>query len=123
MRLRVLLLLPLLVCFGVEVAFSQGGYFVTEEQLNSLTEQINRLQNNNESMMNLLEIQKNELDLQMNDYQALEKNYQERLQITEKQVKNYQNLLSKSKDRELIYKYGIAGAFVVGVLVGVFVAK
>ena len=102
--------------FGVAYASAQATYYVTEQQLNSLKELITNLQNNNNDMKNLL-------DLQTKDYNELKKNYTEKSATTDKQLQNYQSLLSKSKDRELIYKYGIAGAFVVGVLLGVFVAK
>ena len=115
-HLKVLLSLCLLVFCGVAYASAQATYYVTETQLNSLKELITNLQNNNESMTSLL-------NLQMSEYENLQKTYEEKSATTDKQLQNYQQLLSKSASRELIYKYGIAGAFVVGLIVGIFVAK
>ena len=81
-------------------------------------------------MMSLLELQKNELekqkldlDNQTKEFQTLETNYLDKFQVMEKQLQNSQQLLNKSKNKESIYKYGIAISFAVGVLLGVFVTK
>ena len=104
-------------------AFAGGTYYLTEEQLNNLTKQINNLQKNNNDMIILLENQKSELEKQNKEFLTLEQNYLEKYLIIEKQQRNYQQLLKKYENKELIYKYGIVGAFVVGLLVGVFISK
>jgi hypothetical protein len=38
-------------------------------------------------------------------------------------LETYKNYCKKYESRELIYKYGIAGALVVGIIVGVMIAK
>ena len=109
-------MLCLLVFCGVAYASAQATYYVTEQQLNSLKSLITNLQNNNNDMKNLL-------DLQTKDYNELKKNYTEKSATTDKQLQNYQQLLSKSASRELIYKYCIVGSFVAGLIVGILVAK
>jgi len=108
--------LSVLLCLfcGVQVAFSQDTYYLTNEQLNNLIKQIDNLQSNNKSMILLLEKQKNELA-------TLEKNYEQSYLTMTKQQQNYEQLLSKSKDRELIYRYGIIASFVVGLIVGIII--
>ena len=116
MKLKKLLLVLFCLLFCVSVASSQGTYYLTDEQLNNLIKQIDNLQSNNKSMILLLEKQKTELA-------TLEKNYETSYLTMTKQQQNYEQLLSKSKDRELIYKYGIVASFVVGLIAGIVIAK
>ena len=116
MKFKGLLLALFCLFFGVSVAFSEVTYYVTDKQLNELTNQINNLKNNNESMRILLENQNRE-------FQILESNYMEQYLTMNRQQKNYQELLSRYESRNSIYKYGIVGALVVGFVLGVVVAK
>ena len=98
------------LCFG-------SGYLLCNRNIaKRISSLITNLENNNNDMKNLL-------DLQTKDYETLQRNYTEKSATTDKQLQNYQELLKLSENKNLIYKYGIAGAFVVGVLLGVFVAK
>ena len=128
--IKVFLVLFFSFFFGVESVLASDTYFITQEQLNNLMKQINNLQSNNASMMSLLETQKlelesqkNELENQTNEFQILETNYLEKFLTMEKQLKNSQQLLNLSKNKESIYKYGIGIAFAIGIILGVFVAK
>ena len=67
-------------------------------------------------MMNLL-------NLQTKEYETLEQNYLNKFLTMEKQQKNYQELLSRYESKSSILKYSIAGAFVVGLILGFVVAK
>lgn len=116
MKLKVLSLVLLFLFCGAAVALSADTYYLTGEQLNELSKQITSLQSSNKNMMILLENQKKE-------YLTLENNYLEKYLTMEKQQQNYQNLLNRYESRSLIYKYCIAGAFVVGLVIGVMVVK
>lgn len=130
MKLKTVLLSLFLLLYGVSVAFSEDTYFLTREQLNALEMQILNLQNNNASMMSLLESQrlelenqKIELEQQTNNFQILENNYLQKYLVMEQQLQNSQQLLNRSKSRESLYKYGMVGTFVLGLIIGIVVAK
>lgn len=114
--LKVLLLQLSLLFVGVCFVSAEVTYYVTESQLNALTEQINNLNSNNNDMKNLLELQNSK-------YETLKKNYSEKFQIMERQSMNYQNLLSRSENKSSLYKYGIGLAFAVGLVLGVILVK
>ena len=104
------------------VAFADT-YYLTQEQLNSLSKQINNLQNSNKNMTELLQQHENKLNLQICNYEVLETNYHNKCLALEEQQKNYQSLLNKYKSRSSIYKYSIIGALCVGLIVGVIIVK
>lgn len=130
MKLKICLLSLLYLFYATPFVFSEDTYFVTKEQLNNLSKQIMNLENNNLNMMSLLELQKQELEnqkieleQQTNNFQTLENSYSEKFLIMDQQLQNSQQLLNRSKNRESLYKYGMVGTFVLGLIIGIVVAK
>ena len=116
MNLRTLLVTLFGLLFCVQFAFSEVTYFVTDKQLSELTKQINSLTSSNESMKSLLA-------LQTKEYETLEQQYLDKYLAIKKQQMNYQELLSRSKNKESLYKYGIGIAFGLGLILGFVIAK
>ena len=115
MKLKTLLLSLCCLFFGVSVAFSEG-YYITAEQMEKLTIEIENISNSNNNLMS-------KLQLQQQQYQELQTIYDKKYTSAQEQLETYKNYLQKYENRNLIYKYGILGALVVGVIVGVVVAK
>ena len=111
------LLYPFLFCllFAVSVAFGQG-YYISQEQMETLTTEILNI---NESNKNLT----SKLQLQQQQYQELQTIYNNKYTLAQEQLETYKSYCKKYENRELIYKYGIAGAFLVGLVVGILVSK
>lgn len=113
--LKVLLLDLFVLLYGVHFVFG-SGFYITQEQMKTLTNEINNITSSNKNLIT-------KLQLQQEQYQILITTYENKYTLAQEQLQTYKNSLKTSKDKESIYKYCIGIGFALGVLLGVVVAK
>ena len=113
--LKVLWLVLFFFFSGVSFAFG-SGFYITEEQMEKLTNEINIITNSNNNLINKLE-------LQQEQYQKLIQVYENKYTLAQDQLQTYKNYSQRLENKSSIYKYGIGIAFAIGLVLGVVLVK
>lgn len=113
--LKKLLVLLLCVWCGAACVFGQG-YYITEEQMDVLVTEVANMSNSNNNLQKLLQKQKL-------NFMTVSDSWNKKYILVQQQLENCKRCLARSENKKLIYKYGVAIAFVVGVALGVIIVK
>lgn len=113
--LKVLLLQLLFLLYGVHFVFG-SGYYITTEQMERLTNEITTIQSSNNNLIT-------KLQLQQEQYSKLMQAYETKYTLAQEQLETYKSYYQKSRNKESIYKYFIAGGFVAGLVLGIIIMK